>query len=56
MAAPEGAPKVTQFVTTAPLLIPYNSRLPIVVYIPEGYEVRYRIWTAPDDYRAANQS
>ncbi|KAG5509080.1 hypothetical protein JKF63_06088 [Porcisia hertigi] len=26
------------------LVIPYNSKLPIVVYAPEGYEVRYRIW------------
>jgi ecotin len=56
MAAPEGTPKVMQFVTTAPLLIRYNSRLPIVVYVPEGYEVRYRIWAAPDDYRTANQN
>ncbi|MCP4010453.1 MAG: proteinase inhibitor I4 serpin [Proteobacteria bacterium] len=55
MAAPEGAPKVEQFVTTAPLSIRYNSRLPIVVYVPEGYEVRYRVWSAPDQYQAAGQ-
>ena len=24
----------------------YNSRLPVVVYVPEGFEVRYRIWAA----------
>ncbi|WP_127957987.1 serine protease inhibitor ecotin [Serratia microhaemolytica] len=24
----------------------YNSRLPIVVYVPNGVEVRYRIWEA----------
>jgi len=24
----------------------YNSKLPIVVYVPESIEVRYRIWTA----------
>lgn len=24
----------------------YNSRLPIVIYVPEGYEVRYRVWSA----------
>lgn len=56
MAAPEGAPKVTQFVTTSPILIRYNSRLPIVVYVPEGYDVRYRIWAAPGDFRAVNQN
>lgn len=37
---------ITQFVTAAPLLIGYNSRLPIVVYTPLGYEVKYRIWSA----------
>jgi ecotin len=46
MAAPEGGQKIERFVAGAPLLIPYNSRLPIVVYVPEGYEVRYRIWSA----------
>jgi len=24
----------------------YNSRLPIVVYVPKEVEVRYRIWSA----------
>lgn len=24
----------------------YNSKLPIVVYVPEGFVVRYRIWSA----------
>ena len=28
----------------------YNSRLPIVVYVPEGYEVRYRLWHATSAY------
>ena len=52
MAAPEGSEKVEQFVSGAPLLIRYNSRLPIVVYAPEGYELRYRIWTASDAWNA----
>ena len=46
MAPPEGAPQVKKFVTAAPLLIAYNSRLPIVVYALTGYEVQYRIWKA----------
>ena len=46
MAPPEGAPMVERFVAAAPLRIRYNSRLPIVVYAPEGYAVRYRIWSA----------
>ena len=47
MAVPPGAPKVARFVKLGgePFLIRYNSRLPVVVYVPEGTEVRYRIWT-----------
>ena len=25
---------------------PYNSKLPTVTYVPEGFSVRYRIWSA----------
>jgi len=27
-------------------LIAYNSKLPIVAYVPAGFEMRYRTWTA----------
>ena len=30
-------------------LLRYNSKLPVVVYVPDGFEVRYRIWTAGDE-------
>lgn len=48
MAIDPEAPKVNRFIPLAgnPHLIRYNSRLPIVVYVPEGVEVRYRIWSA----------
>lgn len=46
MAVPEGAEKVNQFVQGESILVRYNSRLPIVIYVPKGYDVRYRIWTA----------
>lgn len=46
MAAPEGSKKVEKFVTGDPLLIRYNSRLPIVIYVPRGYGIQYRIWHA----------
>lgn len=45
MACLEQAEK-TAFVTGAPLLLPYNSRLPLLIYTPEGIEIRYRIWHA----------
>ena len=35
-----------------PFLIRYNSRLPVVVYVPEGVEVRYRFWTAGPEVKA----
>jgi ecotin len=48
MAIDPNAPKVARFITLGGDhdLVPYNSRLPIVVYVPEGVEVRYRIWSA----------
>ncbi len=50
MAMDPNAPKVERFVSLSgePHLIRYNSRLPIVVYVPEGAEVRYRIWKAEE--------
>ena len=48
MAVDPNEPKVSRFITLGgePFLVRYNSRLPIVVYAPEGVEVRYRIWSA----------
>ncbi|MHC6225518.1 serine protease inhibitor ecotin [Pseudomonas sp. X10] len=34
-------------------LLRYNSKLPVVVYVPEGVEVRYRIWSASADVQQA---
>ncbi len=30
-------------------LLRYNSKLPVVVYVPEGFEVRYRVWAAGEE-------
>lgn len=51
MAADPDTPKADRFITLGgePYLIRYNSRLPVVVYVPEGAEVRYRIWSAETD-------
>jgi ecotin len=53
MAPPPGSAQVERFVTASPLHIAYNSRLPVVVYVPDGYEVRYRIWNAPTNFEKA---
>jgi len=48
MAPDPAAPTVERFVTLGgeATLLRYNSRLPLVVYVPEGVEVRYRLWRA----------
>lgn len=48
MAVDPDAPKVDRFIAAGgePRLLRYNSRLPLVIYVPEGVEVRYRIWRA----------
>lgn len=53
MAVDPDAPKVVRFITLAgePYLIRYNSRLPLVVYVPAGVEVRYRVWSAGADIK-----
>lgn len=38
-----------KFVMLPSIVIYYNSRLPIAVYVPDGAEVRYRIWSATPD-------
>lgn len=47
MAIDPNAKKIERFVALGgdPYLIRYNSRLAIVVYVPEGVEVRFRIWS-----------
>ena len=35
--------------------IRYNSRIPLVVYVPKGGEVRYRIWKAAEKIDEAKQ-
>ena len=38
-----------------PLLVRYNSKLPVVVYAPGDVEVRYRIWAASESQAASRQ-
>ena len=57
MAIDPDEPKVARFVTLGgdPYIIRYNSRLPIVVYGPEGVEVRDRIWSAGAEVKVIEQ-
>lgn len=53
MAISPDVPKVDRFITLGgePQLLRYNSRLPLVVYVPDGVEVRYRIWQAEPEVK-----
>lgn len=42
-------PNENKFVSGQTLLVRYNSKLPIVIYAPQGYEIKYRIWKAGKD-------
>ncbi len=55
MAPPPGAEPVDAFVHGEPLQLRYNSRLPIVIYAPVGFEVRYRIWAAAEVFLSAGE-
>jgi ecotin len=57
MAVNPDAPKVERFITLGgePRLLRYNSRLPLVVYVPDGVEVRYRFWRADTDVASAER-
>ena len=48
MAVDPDAPQVERFISIGgeTRLLRYNSRLPFVVYVPAGVEVRYRLWRA----------
>lgn len=38
-----------------PLLVRYNSKLPLVIYAPSEVQVRYRIWSTTQSSEAAPQ-
>lgn len=38
--------KISQFVGLKSSSVVYNGEQPLVVYIPEGYQLRYRLWSA----------
>ena len=45
MMCPPGTEK-PGFVPAEPLLVRYNSKLPVVVFVPEGMALRWRVWNA----------
>jgi ecotin len=57
MACPPGAAKHEQFARIPAEILAalrYNSRVPIVIYVPADAQVRYRIWSADSETRVAS--
>lgn len=56
MACPDGKSK-KDFVPVVGdgFLLRYNSKLPIVLYVPEDVDVRYRVWSASSKVEKAVQ-
>lgn len=44
MGCPENSQRM-DFVHMAPMMFDYNSQFPVVIYVPDFCEVKYRIWT-----------
>lgn len=55
IGVPPGTKPVNRFVTLPSLTIGYNSRIPLVVYVPKGGGVRYRIWKAGEKTEQAKE-
>ena len=58
MAVNPTAPQMDRFISLGgePFIIPYNSRVPVVVYVPEGVIVKYRVWTADSEINTMDKS
>lgn len=55
MGVVPGRSPVASFVSVQEDIIRYNSRLPLVVYVPETFDVRYRIYEAGSQLSAVLQ-
>jgi ecotin len=56
MACPPGTPKHEEFVRVPAQMLAalrYSAKVPIVVYVPQGVQVRYRIWNAAPETTSA---
>lgn len=53
MACPDHVKTKTFVRMNIEQLLRYNSKLPIVIYVPEGVQVKYRIWQASEELNDA---
>ncbi len=52
MACPESKAKKDEVLSQG-FLQNYNSKLPLVIYTPKGYQVKYRVWSTNSDKKKA---
>lgn len=48
-------PKTEKFVSGETKLIDYNSKLPVVVFVPKGMELKSKIWKAGKEKAAVQE-
>ncbi|RAV28026.1 ecotin [Sinomicrobium soli] len=46
---------VSKFVSAQPEMVRYNGKLPVVIYVPEGYDVQFKIYRAEKDVYQAGE-
>lgn len=47
--------KTTKFISTQPVIIRYNSNIPIVIYTPENVQIRYKVYATDNKWEFARQ-
>lgn len=48
-------PKRNLFVSNQPTMVNYNGKMPIVIYVPEEYDVQFKIYKADDEIYQASE-
>lgn len=46
---------VNQFISAQPEMVGYNGKLPIVICVPEEYDVQFKIYKAGEDIYQASE-
>lgn len=45
--------KTMKYIHLQPIIVPYNSALPLVVYAPENVQIRYKVYTSNNEWEFA---
>ncbi|MDR0228336.1 MAG: ecotin family protein [Flavobacteriaceae bacterium] len=55
MGCPD-APKRNLFVTATPQLVRYNGKLPIIIYVPQDYQVKFKVFATNGEEFIASEN